>query len=175
MERQEIKRQNFNSDLVSYFLSLRQDKQLHNVTLYLSAEHIYPAHRILLAFSSSYFSTLFSSLATTSHNTVTLPQDLTHTQVTYLLDYIYLGRVSLPQTDVNRFLELAARFQLRGLSQDHSNENNIVEQDRNRNDIVQVSYPDNMYLINNITDNDCAPVNLWSVNKKHVVGRFKST
>ena len=168
MERQEIKRQNFNSDLVSYFSSLRQDKQLHNVTLYLSAEHIYPAHRILLAFSSTYFLTLFSSVPTTSHNIVTLPQDLTHTEVTSLLDYIYLGRVSLPKTDVNTFLELAARFQLRGLSQDGI----VTQPDRKESNIIKVSCPDNVDLIKDITDHDSSG-NYIGNKREYVVGRTK--
>ena len=107
---------------------------------------------------------MFTSLPATLYNPVILPQDLTHTKVTSLLDYIYLGEVSLPKTEVHRFL-------------DDAKQSNIVSQARKWKNIVQVSYSNNFDLIKEITDlNLCSATYIGNKKESRVRGaKFKGS
>ena len=75
---------------------------------------------MILCTVSPYFRRLLSSLppAAAAHPVLLMPKDITQAEVGHILDYVYFGEVSLPQSQVQRFLDIAEHFEIRGLRED---------------------------------------------------------
>ena len=76
--------------------------------------------QVILCTVSPYFRRLLTSLpqAAAAHPVLLMPRDVTQAEVGQILDYIYYGEVSLPQSQVQRFLDIAEHFEIRGLKED---------------------------------------------------------
>lgn len=127
MEKEElfvIKWDEFRSNVSANISDLRFNTEFQDVTLYIDKDHTISAHKVILSACSTYFHSLLGSLPATSnpHPIILMPQGLKHAELVYLLDYIYHGEVSLPESHLERFMKIAERFQVRGL-----NKNNVTK------------------------------------------------
>merc|ERR1712129_423098 len=71
------------------------------------------AHRVILAASSSFFSSVF--LKTKHPHPMIYMKGVKHNHLLALLDFIYTGEANIPEDELNQFLALAEELQLKGL------------------------------------------------------------
>ena len=84
-----------------------------DVTLVSSDQKPVSAHRLVLSACSDFFKNIFYS-NTHSHPLLYL-DGVNSKEINLMLEYIYQGEVQICQEDLNRFLEIAKKFQLDGL------------------------------------------------------------
>ena len=103
----------FQSTVSNSFSILRKEESLFDVIL-VSDDHVQTsAHKLVLSACSNFFKDI---LKTTSHpQPVIYLSGVTSTMIGYILDYIYLGEVSLYQEELDIFLETAQKLKIEGL------------------------------------------------------------
>ena len=79
---------------------------------------------------SPYFRRLLTTLPPTAaaHPVLMMPKDVTKVEVGQILDFVYYGEVSLPQSQVQRFLDIAEHFEIRGLKEESKTDSNANRQ-----------------------------------------------
>ena len=92
----------------------RNEDYLHDVTLVSDDNVQMSAHKLVLSASSEYFKSIFKDNRK-SHLVLCL-EGLLSEELTNVLDYIYNGEIRVYQEYLERFLHLARRFQLDGLT-----------------------------------------------------------
>ena len=90
----------------------RNNEDFTDVTLVSEDERI-EAHRVILAASSSFFSSVF--LKTKHPHPMIYMKGVKHNHLLALLDFIYTGEANIPEDELNQFLALAEELQLKGL------------------------------------------------------------
>ena len=135
----EIKWSNFQPYTLEALNCFKSESYLTDVTLISEDRKFFPAHKLILTTASEYFEQLFRQ-NTNFHQTFICLEKVTNSELTDIIDFIYLGQVSIPNVKISRFLELANRFSLKGLSQqenDFSEEvkEELVEKDRKESGI----------------------------------------
>ena len=98
---------------------LRSENFLTDVTLVTEDFHLIPAHKIILTAMSGYFGKLFR-LQVNSKETLICLQSVNYLELTQIIKYIYHGEVEVPEDNLDKFLGLAERFNLKGLMQVNS-------------------------------------------------------
>ena len=96
--------------------SLRSEPEnnLCDVTLISDDELSFSAHKVILSSCSSFFKNVFSK--TIQHNPVIYLGGVSSINLSYLLDFIYTGKVQLHQNDIDSFLNQAQKLKVSGLS-----------------------------------------------------------
>merc|ERR1712150_6294 len=95
------------------FSALRTEDDFYDVTLVSDDQLQVSAHRVVLSACSPYFKNI---LKQNRHSNPLLCLDgVTSAELQFVLDYIYQGEVQIFQENLDRFLEVAQRFQLEGL------------------------------------------------------------
>ena len=112
----EIKWSNFQPYTLEALNCFKSESYLTDVTLISEDRKSFPAHKLILTTASEYFEQLFRQ-NTSFHQTFICLEKVSNSELTDLINFIYLGQVSIPNVKINRFLELANRFSLKGLSQ----------------------------------------------------------
>ena len=108
-----LKWNDFEKNVSKSFSQLRQQSGLFDVTLVSSDQKQVSAHRLVLSACSDFFKTIFNS---NIHSHPLLYLDgVDSTEISQMLDYIYQGEVQIYQETLDRFLEIAQKFQLDGL------------------------------------------------------------
>ena len=106
----------------SAFNLFRTKINFQDVTLVSDDHKQISAHRVILASCSEYFNIILSQ---NSHSHPLLCLDgIKFSDLNNVLDYIYNGEVNIYQEDLDRFLQIALKLQLRGLL---SAEENVQE------------------------------------------------
>ena len=108
-----LKWKDFQQNVSKSFSQLRQQSGLFDVTLVSSDQQQVSAHRLVLSACSDFFKTIFHS-NTHSHPLLYLDGVDTR-EINLMLDYIYQGEVQIYQENLDRFLEIAKKFNLDGL------------------------------------------------------------
>ena len=108
-----LKWNDFQQNVSKSFSQLRQQSGLFDVTLVSSDQQQVSAHRLVLSACSDFFKTIFHS-NTHSHPLLYLDGVDTR-EINLMLDYIYRGEVQIYQENLDRFLEIAKKFNLDGL------------------------------------------------------------
>ena len=146
-----LKWNDFQSNIAKSFSGLRGETQLFDVTLVGQDQKKLSAHRLVLSACSDFFKNIFYS-NTHSHPMLYL-DGVDSKEINLMLDYIYMGEVKIFQDHLDKFLQIANKFQLEGLlgGEDNKDENNMnIDQSnsepsiRNKND----SYPNNSPFVN---------------------------
>ena len=75
----------------------------------------FKCHKIILAACSSYFEDL---LISNTSSTISFP-DITKSQLKPILDFLYEGNVTVNANQVESFIKLALKLQIRGVTEDH--------------------------------------------------------
>ena len=113
-EKFSLKWNDFQSNISKTFSSLREDEDFPDVILVSADHHQVSAHRLVLSACSQYFNTV---LRRNKHSNPLLCLDgVSYAELQSVLDYIYQGEVQVHQHQLDRFLAVAERFQLSGLT-----------------------------------------------------------
>ena len=117
-----LKWNDFHTSLTSSFAEIRQENDLLDVTLICEGQAV-QAHKLVLSASSGAFKSLFKlNLKSDGGQPVIFLWDIKVTDLNLLLNFMYEGEVNVAQENLNSFLALAERLQVRGLTTN----NNLV-------------------------------------------------
>ena len=105
---------NFQSNVSKSFSLLRSEKELSDVTLISDDRKLLTAHKIVLSTCSEYFRDIITQ--NKLHNPLICLEGVTDADINRVLDYIYYGEIQVFQDYLERFLQLARRFKLDGLT-----------------------------------------------------------
>ena len=103
----------FETNVSRTFSQLRSEEEFFDVSLVSDDQKTMSAHKLVLSASSPYFRQI---LTHNKHSHPLLCLDgVSSGELQCVLDYIYQGEVEVHQDQLDRFLEVAQRFQLEGL------------------------------------------------------------
>ena len=108
-----LKWNDFQSNVIKSFRNLRNENEFYDVTLVSDDKVQLAAHKVVLSACSEYFKSILNQNKH-SHPMLCL-QGLSSQEMNHVLDYIYNGEVEVCQDNLDRFLQVANRFQLEGL------------------------------------------------------------
>ena len=115
-EKFSLKWNDFESNVSRTFGLLRKEKEFFDVTLVSEDHHQVEAHKLVLSACSPFFKNL---LTRNQHSHPLLCLDgIRADELQFVLDYIYQGEVQVHQDQLDRFLLVARKLQLDGLSQE---------------------------------------------------------
>ena len=120
-----LKWRDFETNVSSSFRLLRTDDDFSDVTLVSSDHQQLSAHKLVLSSCSEYFKNI---LRRSKHpNPLLCLEGISSEELNNIMDYIYNGKVQIYQENLQRFMEIAVRFQLDGLIRGDTNfgESNI--------------------------------------------------
>ena len=109
-----LKWNDFETNISSLFGSMREDQDFSDVTLAVDGGINIEAHKVILAASSSLFSTLLKQNKHT--HPLLYMRGIQTKQLNAVVDFIYHGEVNILQEDLDDFLNLAKELQLKGLN-----------------------------------------------------------
>ena len=112
-----LKWNDFHSNLSSSIGILRNEDYLQDVTLVTDGHHQTSAHKLVLSVGSEYFQTIFKNNNHT--NLMICLEGISKKDLKSCLDYMYNGEVQVYHEDLDRFLSIAQRFQIKGLQTDY--------------------------------------------------------
>jgi len=121
-----LKWNNFQQNIFSTIRNLRLDLDFLDVTIFCKGKQV-KAHKVILSACSNTFKAILKD-SPTPHPVIVL-WDMEPKDLTALLDFMYNGQVDIQQDDLERFLIVADKLQVRGLSAEENGE--IKEPDRN--------------------------------------------
>ena len=107
----------FQTNVLRSFSSLRRDTALCDVTLVTDDHKMVRAHKIVLSTCSEFFKTVFQNPLSNSNQLMLYLSDLSSTDLDTILDYIYLGEAQIFQKGLDNFLTNAQKLKLEGLLQ----------------------------------------------------------
>ena len=118
----------FESNVSKSFRNLRMEEDFYDVTLVSSDHRKLQAHKLVLSACSEYFKNILKLEKNT--NTLLCLEAISSEEIVNILDYIYNGEVKIYQEGLDRFLQIAQRFQLQGLigEESHSKKDDIKDQ-----------------------------------------------
>ena len=109
-----MKWNDFQSNVSRTFGLLRKEKEFFDVTLVSEDQHQVQAHKLVLSACSPYFKNL---LTQNQHSHPLLCLDgIKSEELQFVLDYIYQGEVQIFQEQLDRFLQIAQKLSLEGLT-----------------------------------------------------------
>ena len=112
-QKMSLKRTDFQSVVSQSFRVLRREEDFYDVTLVSDDETQIPAHKLVLAASSSFFKSI---LKRNSHSHPLLYlSGVDSKSLGFVMDFIYEGEVQICQDDVDIFLEVAKKLKIEGL------------------------------------------------------------
>ena len=108
-----LKWNDFHHNVSNSFHTLRREDYLHDVTLVTDDHKQIAAHKLILSATSEYFHSLFRK--NINPNMMICLDGIKMQDLTNCLDYMYDGEVQLYQDDLDRFLSVAQKFEIKGL------------------------------------------------------------
>ena len=121
----------FQSNVLRSFSSLRRDTSLCDVTLVTNDHKLVRAHKTVLSTCSEFFKAVFQSSLSNSNHLLLYLSDLSSYDLDTILDYIYLGEAQIFQEGLDQFLTNAQKLKLEGLLQSEQQEAEDVDQGSN--------------------------------------------
>ena len=113
-EKFSLKWNDFQSNVSRTFSLLRSEEEFFDVSLVSDDQKMMSAHKLVLSASSPYFKHI---LTHNKHSHPLLCLDgVSSGELQFVLDYIYQGEVQIYQEQLDRFLEVAQRLKLEGLT-----------------------------------------------------------
>ena len=118
MEKFSIKWHDFQTTVSQSFGLLRQEEEFFDVTLVSDDELEIPAHKLVLAASSSFFKSL---LRKGSHpHPLIYFSGVDSTNLGFIMDYIYHGEIQIYQEQLDSFLSVAGKLKVSSLNSDEN-------------------------------------------------------
>lgn len=121
-----IKWSDFAPNISNTFSGLRYKKDFVDVTLVSNDHHQISAHKVILSACSGYFETILT-LNTHTHPLLCL-NGINSIELNLVMDYIYNGEILMYQQDLERFLEIAERLELKGLLIEKDDSEQTIEE-----------------------------------------------
>ena len=112
-EKFSLKWNDFNDNVSKTFSSMRHQEDFYDVTLVSDDQEQFSAHKVVLSACSEYFGNILKKNKH-SHPLLCL-EGVSSNELNSLLDYIYVGEALVFQDDLERFLQIAQRLQLKGI------------------------------------------------------------
>lgn len=110
----------FNSYTSKTFKDLLSDQIFSDVTLVCDDDGTIQAHKVILSACSPFFSRI---LTKNQHNhPLVYLSDVNLNDLKAIVNFMYLGQTNVEQENLQRFLKIATKFQVRGLTDDKRNE-----------------------------------------------------
>ena len=109
-----VKKDNHQSSLRSSFENWRSSSEFADVTLAGDDLETISAHRLILSSTSGYFRNILQK--SNHHKMLVCIDGITVNDLEHLLDFMYFGEVQLEEDYLERFMSLAKKFQIEGLS-----------------------------------------------------------
>ena len=136
MEKFCLKWNDFQSNVSKTFSYFRNEENFFDVTLVSDDHHHIAAHKLVLSASSKFFKDI---LCKTQHsNPLIYLSGFSSKDLNLVMDYIYQGEVQIYQENLDRFLEIAQKFQLDGLmAEADSNETDLPKEESSWNDLKE--------------------------------------
>ena len=103
----------FQDNAISTFMEQRSEDLYTDVTLVAEDNTIMKAHRVILTASCEYFAKLLRAVPNAT--SVFCLDGVSHSELEYLLEFIYKGEIQIPNEIVPRFIELSKRFSIKGI------------------------------------------------------------
>lgn len=91
---------------------LYKDRMFCDVTLVVEEGHEFPAHRVILAAGSPYFSAMFRNDHLESTQSRVMLNDIETSSLEGILDFLYSSRLSISETNVQSILRVASLLQI---------------------------------------------------------------
>ena len=112
-----LKWNDFHTSLTSSFLELRAESDLLDVTIVCEGQAV-KAHRLVLSGSSGVFRQMFRTNGGLVNKTepVIMMWDVKADDLKLLINFMYEGQVNVSQENLQTFLALAEKLQVRGLT-----------------------------------------------------------
>ena len=129
-EKYKVELEDFHANVVTSFKNLKSETYFHDVTLFSGDLEPVTAHKVLSS-SSDYFSNILKK--TNVQNPYLCLEDITRSELENVLDFVYLGEVQLQQEQLDRFLCLAQRLKLKGISYDEKEKETYKDMSQNKN------------------------------------------
>lgn len=104
---------NFNDNMKTGFHELLRREDFVDVTIAAEGKLI-QAHKMVLSICSPYFKNIFKT--NPCQHPVVFLKDVTHKELSGILQFMYLGEVSVQQEELGRFLKTAEALQIKGLT-----------------------------------------------------------
>jgi len=109
----------FNSYTSLTFKQLLSKPDFTDVTLACEGEETIEAHKVILSACSPFFDRI---LKKNSHvHPLIFLTDVAHSDLKSIINFMYLGQTNVVQEDLQRFLKVATKFQVRGLTDGKKN------------------------------------------------------
>jgi len=111
-----LKWNDFHSNVAKSFSNLRNEDDFYDVTLVGDDQQQISAHKVVLSASSEYFKNVLKQ--NKHQHPLLCLEGVNFDEIDNLLNYVYHGEVNINQDDLDRFLSIAQRLKLEGLTTD---------------------------------------------------------
>ena len=139
-EKYNLKRNDFHTQFLDSMRSFKDQKLFTDVTLVSDDLNTFQAHKLVLSSCSSYFKKVLE--LNVHFQPILCMESVTSLELQNILKYIYEGEVQLEEIHMDRFFNIARRFQLEGLGEDSNTaatenfEETSVKQDESSNNSI---------------------------------------
>ncbi|KAH1011285.1 hypothetical protein HUJ04_000693 [Dendroctonus ponderosae] len=142
---------NFHYNLKSGFHGLLQQAEMVDVTLAVDG-HFLQAHKVVLSICSPYFKEMF--MKNPCKHPIVILKDVGHDNMKYILQFMYMGEVSILKDNLPSFLRTAEVLQVKGLTGEDSTEDSGSQKEQKASS--EIDDVNEMYnqLIETTTDTD---------------------
>ena len=123
-----LKWNDFTLNLSSAFNELRDDEDFFDITL-LTEESEIRCHKLILGACSPHFRAIIKRLSAIQNPAIYL-RGVRHEDIKNILEFMYLGEVSVSQADLDSFLSVAQDLCIKGLTQQDSSSSQNRSQSR---------------------------------------------
>jgi len=106
------------------FKQLLKNQDFTDVTLACDGEESIEAHKVVLSACSPFFNNLLKKKSH-SHPLIYL-SDVTHGDLKALVNFMYLGQTNVAQENLQRFLKVATKFKVKGLTDGNKDQPSTV-------------------------------------------------
>ena len=114
MEKLSLKWKDFHTTVSRSFEKFRTEEYLHDVTLMSEDYFEISAHKLVLSACSEHFRNIFKKCKGT--NPLICLDGVTRVELQDIMDYIYLGEAKIEKERLYRFLQVAKKLKLEGLT-----------------------------------------------------------
>ena len=108
-----LKWSQFQENTIRIFNEQRTENFYADVTLVADDNSMMKTHKLILTASSDYFSNLFRTVP--SGYPILCKDCASHSELNYLLDFMYKGELQIPKENVSSLLQLSKKYSIKGL------------------------------------------------------------
>ncbi|CAH2247033.1 jg23892 [Pararge aegeria aegeria] len=118
--------ESYRTNICTGFSTFQQNGELVDMTLAADG-HFVKVHQVLIALASPYLKQLITSVP--SQHPVIFLNNVSHTTLSFILEYIYTGEVRVPAENLSAFMESARGLHIRGLENITDSDNSTTKMD----------------------------------------------